>query len=100
MFHTLAMQARTALSPEWEHGFDEAFMDLVTSDPDLVRAEFDALIGAGWDEPPAPPPQNPPVPSAARPKPRPRESPRPDTRAAATHEHEPANTSNNQRSPP
>jgi hypothetical protein len=31
-----------------------AFADLVSSDPELVRAEFDALIAAAWDdEPPA-----------------------------------------------
>jgi hypothetical protein len=59
--------ARTALSPEWDHGFDEAFTDLVTSDPDLVREEFDALIGANWDEPPEPP--APPAPPAGPPVP-------------------------------
>ena len=40
-------QAGTALSPEWDRGFDEAFTELISSDPDLVRTEFDALIGAG-----------------------------------------------------
>jgi hypothetical protein len=35
---------------------DEAFLDLVTADDDLVRAEFDALIAASWDAPPPPPP--------------------------------------------
>ena len=45
----------TALSPEWDRGFDEAFTDLITSDADLVRAEFDALIAACWPSPPAPP---------------------------------------------
>ena len=53
----------TALSPEWDRGFDEAFTELITSDPDLVAAEFDALIGAGFDEPPTPP--APPAPPAA-----------------------------------
>jgi hypothetical protein len=57
-----AAQAGTALSPEWDRGFDEAFAELISSDPDLVRAEFDGLIGAGFDEPPPPPP--PPAPSA------------------------------------
>ena len=47
-------QANTALSPEWDRGFDEAFTDLISSDDDLVRAEFDALINASWP-PPAPP---------------------------------------------
>jgi len=50
-----AAQARTALSPEWDRGFDEVFTELVTSDPDLVRDEFDALVGANWNEPPEPP---------------------------------------------
>ncbi len=33
----------------------EAFADLISADPDLVRAEFDAIIEAnwGWAEPPA-----------------------------------------------
>jgi hypothetical protein len=35
---------------------DEVFLDLVTHDDDLVRAEFDALIAASWDAPPPPPP--------------------------------------------
>jgi hypothetical protein len=49
-------QAGTALSPEWDRGFDEAFTELISSDPDLVRTEFDALIGASFNEPPTPPP--------------------------------------------
>jgi hypothetical protein len=56
MTSSVVAQARTALSPEWDRGFDEAFTDLVTSDPDLVRDEFDALIGASFDKPPTPPP--------------------------------------------
>ncbi|MFD0517390.1 hypothetical protein [Paractinoplanes durhamensis] len=61
-------KAGTALSPEWDRGFDEAFTELITSDPDLVAAEFDALIGANFDEPPTPPaPPAPPVPSGAEP---------------------------------
>jgi hypothetical protein len=39
-------QAGTALSPEWDRGFDEAFTELISADPDLVRAEFDALPDA------------------------------------------------------
>jgi hypothetical protein len=45
----------TALSPEWDRGFDEAFAELISTDPDLVRAEFDALVGAGFGEPPSRP---------------------------------------------
>ena len=64
---TYAAQARTALSPEWDHGFDEAFTDLVTADPDLVREEFDAIVGANFTEPPEP--ATPPAPPAGRPQP-------------------------------
>ena len=91
-------QAGTALSPEWDRGFDEAFTELISSDPDLVRAEFDALIGAGFDEPPLPP--APPAPSAAQPAPSP---PRPDTwpTPAANDGRPPgAAAGNNPRSPP
>ena len=46
----------TALSPEWDRGFDEAFAELISGDGDLLRAEFDALIEAVWaDQPPAAP---------------------------------------------
>ena len=36
----------TGLSPEWDRWFDEAFTDLISSDDELVRAEFEALVGA------------------------------------------------------
>ncbi|MEU4245057.1 hypothetical protein [Actinoplanes sp. NPDC026619] len=94
MTNTFAVHARTALSPEWDHGFDEAFTDLVTSDPDWVRDEFDALVGANFDEPP------PPAPPAGRP-----ETPQPppaDRQAApkATPEQITAHPNAVQRSPP
>jgi len=41
----------TALSPEWDRGFDEAFAELISSDDDLVQVEFDALIAATWPDP-------------------------------------------------
>jgi hypothetical protein len=47
-------QPKTALSPEWDRWFDETFADLVSSDEELTRGEFDALISASW-LPPAPP---------------------------------------------
>jgi hypothetical protein len=53
-----AAHAGTGLSPEWDRWFDEAFTDLISSDDELVRAEFDALVGAsgsGSPPPPAPP---------------------------------------------
>ena len=47
---------------------EEQFLDLVCSDADLVRAEFDAIIAAGWPERPVPPTRSPvprpPVPPA------------------------------------
>ena len=60
----LPVQASTALSPEWDRWFDETFTDLVCSDDDLVRAEFDALIRSSW-RPPVPP--APPAPSTVDP---------------------------------
>jgi hypothetical protein len=91
-------QAGTALSPEWDRGFDEAFTELISNDPDLVRAEFDALIDAGFDEPPGPPP--PPAPSAAQPAP---DGPPPDpssTPAAGDSGYRPGAAGDDPRSPP
>jgi hypothetical protein len=98
MTNTFAVQARTALSPEWDRGFDEAFTDLVTSDPDLVQDEFDALIGANWNEPPEPP--TPPSPPTGRPDP---PQSRPDDGETASLEatdRTPADPTTTQRSPP
>jgi hypothetical protein len=91
-------QAGTALSPEWDRGFDEAFTELICGDPDLVRAEFDALIGAGFDETPPPPAS--PAPSAARPTPSHRESGTSPTPAATEDGRPPGAVGNNPRSPP
>ncbi|MEU4215789.1 hypothetical protein [Actinoplanes sp. NPDC026623] len=94
-------QAGTALSPEWDRGFDEAFAELISGDPDLVRAEFDAIIDAGFNEPPDPPaPPAPSAPSAARPA-----SPRPESGSstaapADSTEHQPGAAGENPRSPP
>ncbi|WP_285551722.1 hypothetical protein [Actinoplanes regularis] len=91
-------QAGTALSPEWDRGFDEAFTELISGDPDLVRAEFDAIIGANFNEPPTSP--APPAPSAARPAPsHPRPGPSP-TSAADDDGYQPSTVGNNPRSPP
>jgi len=93
------VQAGTALSPDWDRGFDEVFTELISSDPDLVRAEFDALIGASISEPPAPP--APPAPSAARPEPsrHPKLGPSAAT-PPQTGEHQPGAAGTNPRSPP
>ncbi|NIK58198.1 hypothetical protein [Kribbella shirazensis] len=48
----------------------EAFADLVLSDDDLVRAEFDDLIAACWESPYEPPPGKPSPPTRGR-EPRP-----------------------------
>ena len=90
-------QAGTALSPEWDRGFDEAFTELISSDVDLVRAEFDALIGANFTEPPPPP--APPAPSAGQPASHPKPEP-PATTPTHPAAHHPGAASNNPRSPP
>jgi len=98
MTNTYGAQARTALSPEWDHGFDEAFTDLVTADPDLVREEFDALIGANFTEPPEP--ATPPAPPTGRPQPPPSPSGNGQLATAQPTDRIPADTSTTQRSPP
>lgn len=98
MTSAYAPQARTALSPEWDHGFDEAFTDLITADPDLVRGEFDALIGANFTDPPEPP--TPPVAPARSPEPPPPSVGNGPTRTDQSADHFPADPSATQRSPP
>jgi hypothetical protein len=98
MTNTFAVQARTALSPEWDHGFDEAFTDLVTADPDWVRDEFDALIGANFNEPPEPP--APPAPPTDQPKPPPSPADNEQTTPTPTTDQTTANPNPIQRSPP
>jgi hypothetical protein len=98
MTSTYAAQARTALSPEWDHGFDEAFTDLVTNDPDWVRDEFDALIGANFTEPPQPP--APPAPSTDQPQPPPEPADHDQTPSNRPDGSIPADPQSTQRSPP
>jgi hypothetical protein len=93
-----AAQAGTALSPEWDRWFDEAFSDLISGDDDLVRAEFDALIAAGWPEPPPSPP--PPAPSAADPSGPPADGGTPEGRSTATDDSAPGAPVTHERSPP
>lgn len=69
MTNSFAAQARTMLSPEWDHGFDEAFTELISSDADWVSDEFDALIGANFNDPPEPPAA--PAPPTGQPEPSP-----------------------------
>jgi len=90
----IGMTDSTALSPEWDRGFDEAFTELVSNDADLVRAEFDALIAACWNEPPAPP-----APSTSPPASSPRRPSTSDDAPRAT-DHTPGAAVTNQRSPP
>jgi hypothetical protein len=100
MIGMVTAQAGTALSPEWDRGFDEAFAELVSSDPELVQAEFDALIGACWQEPPVPPsPPAPPASSAGRPGP-PAPTPDPEPAAGRSREEGSGRAVDNQRSPP
>ena len=37
---------------------DEQFLDLICSDEDLLRAEFDAIIAAEWSSPPTTTPRH------------------------------------------
>jgi hypothetical protein len=90
-------QAGTALSPEWDRGFDEAFAELISNDPDLVRAEFEAIIDASFNDPPGPP--APPAPSAAQPSPRPDPGSSTATPARTTGRR-PGAAGSNPRSPP
>ncbi|WP_433221066.1 hypothetical protein ACQP00_19515 [Dactylosporangium sp. CS-047395] len=48
--------ARTGLSPEWDRGFDAAFVELISHDHDFVDTEFTSLTTANWPAPPASPP--------------------------------------------
>ena len=54
-------------SAEADVGTDEAFLDLVCADDDLLRAEFEAIIEANW---PAPPRSSARLPWPDRPTPR------------------------------
>lgn len=49
----------------------EIFVDLALSDDELVRAEFDALIAAGWESPCEPPLDKPAPPAGAWARPQP-----------------------------
>ncbi|TWD83037.1 hypothetical protein FB561_4190 [Kribbella amoyensis] len=54
----------TITAPTAEPGLErlarDEFLDLVCDDVDLLRAEFDALIAASWDDPPGRRPPSPP----------------------------------------
>jgi hypothetical protein len=64
----------------------DAFLDVVCRDEELLRAEFEAIIGASWpgsSEPPASPPPAPPGPADRQPPgPERPDWPAPSTRAA------------------
>lgn len=49
---------------------DEQFAAIVCADDEWVRAEFDALVAAAWDDPPATPGPVARPPAAGRPAPR------------------------------
>jgi hypothetical protein len=48
---------------------NDAFLDTVLGDEDLLRQEFDAIVAASWPEPPAPPPPAAPPAPGDRPPP-------------------------------
>jgi len=60
------VQNRTGLSPEWDRWFDEQFADLIATDEELLRAEFDDLMSSSWPQPPTPP--SPPAPADVGPR--------------------------------
>lgn len=80
-------------APRAELDRDQEFWDLIAADPELLRAEFDALIAANWPCDPAPPT---PGPRPARPGRR-RLAPRIAAPPAASR---PAHPGRRQRSPP
>jgi hypothetical protein len=78
---------------------DEEFLELVCSDEELLRAEFEAIVAAGWPRTPARPPLRRP---AGRP-PTPRGGPRrerPPDRLATRPRHPGVGGWARQRSPP
>jgi hypothetical protein len=40
--------SHTGLSPEWDRRPEDVFVDLVSHDEDLVRAEFEHLTRSAW----------------------------------------------------
>jgi hypothetical protein len=44
------------VSTELAHDLED-FLDIVYSDAEFVRAEFEAIVAASWDDPPARPPR-------------------------------------------
>jgi hypothetical protein len=93
------MANRTSGAPAPAGTIDDAFLDIICQDEELLRAEFDALVAASWDEPP-PPPRPPAVPRPAD-----NPAPQPATRTTTAQEipsrsHHPAPAGRRQRSPP
>ena len=79
---------------------DAAFADLICTDPQWLREEFDALISASFSEPPAPPPPPAPPRVPPRPGPPPPPSRRPAPGPAVTTGPAAAPQYRRQRSPP
>lgn len=93
------MANRTSGAPAPAGTIDDAFLDIICHDEELLRAEFDALVAASWDEPPPPPPP------PAGPRPADNPPPRPAAPTATEQEvpprsHRPAPAGRRQRSPP
>jgi hypothetical protein len=78
---------------------DTAFADVICADPQWLREEFDELISASFDQPPAPPPPAPPrVPPSGRGRPPSRR--RPGVHPARVAPARAAQGRRRQRSPP
>ena len=92
------MVNRASGAPASTGTIDDAFLDIICHDEELLRAEFDALVAASWDEPPSPPPP-------AGPRPADNPAPRPTTRASTEQQvppqsYHPGPAGRRQRSPP
>jgi hypothetical protein len=75
---------------------EERFLAIVCQDTELLDAEFDAIIAAGWEQPPAPPPRRPRPPSWP-----PTNRPTPREAARTRHgDHPVTDNPTRQRSPP
>jgi hypothetical protein len=92
------MVNRTSGVPVPAGTIDDAFLDIICHDEELLRAEFEALVAASWDDPPPPPPP------PAGPRPADNPAPRPTTRTTdeevPPESYHPAPAGRRQRAPP
>lgn len=51
------MPSTLATGDTMSRTLDDAFLDVIYSDSDLLTAEFDAIVAGAWPSPPAEPPE-------------------------------------------